>query len=155
MSNNSWQRWEIACVDRGSMPPAPLRCSDSIGHLTQDHSGPLRLWIQRENRERGPGSAQPPASGALVMSLSLCGTFSPAQCRNYTVWLFCAEGSPEIAADMKWGKRTWCHCYQLISCDMCTCYLNGSNVRKVLLDLLELSMHTSLCPPINSEQLAP
>lgn len=103
-------------------------------HLSQDHSV---SGCQRETWEHGPGSAQPPVSRLSVMSLSLCGTQSPARVTQYRgsvvravprLWL---SGSQEKA-------QVGVTATSQTAAAMCTCYPNASHVRNILLEPQEL-----------------
>lgn len=67
------------------MHSALLRCLDLISHLTLDHAG----------LEYDSGSAQSPASGALLMLLSLSGTL-PAYSADIT-----QHGRSVVRADLQ------------------------------------------------------
>lgn len=140
-----------------SVPPAPLRGSDpSVASLRTTQA----LDAEEETWERGPGRAQAPAPGASLMSLGPWDVLSPEQRKDYTVWGSVVKAAPRLQLSGSEGREQGgVTATSQTAVIVCTCYLNASNVRKVLLDPQELSMHSSqvkgcLCPPITSERVS-
>lgn len=111
MSNHSWQRLEIACLDWGAC--LPLCSGAQIPSVTSFETTPA-LNAKEETLEYGPRSAQPPALGIMVRchSVSLGFGLPNTQYRYYTAQQFCGEDWPVTTAIMKLGGKCCCYCYK-------------------------------------------